>query len=632
MEGWRPHAIKPNHSTEGPAQLLFVSVTTWPSAGGGDGGPLALRLRLGVALALRLEDGAVTRERTYVFRSSYGWMSALCSCLSKGRPVWMVASDLLNTWRWLGGFRLVECNEPRRWQIVLTDRATILRGQLRGRGVRAVDIGNYYPCSLDDLSASFGAPLVPSPLPTQPEPMHVERCLSECRVLQAAFTELLSVQREHDLGVWATTAGGLALRAWRHRFMARAVYPHRCLSALGLERGSLFGGRNECYRLGKIAGPLYHVDVNSLYPTVMRDCQFPRRLDSYVHRPDLDWLGAALVTHTACAHCWVDTDRPYYPVRRPPILRGESKSQGVDNTWHPSMVPGRTYYPVGVFRTYLCGEELRWALARGDVLRVESAALYDRADLFSDYVTIFWGLRQSASNCPALREVYKLYLNSLWGKFAQRAPDKVCTDDVLPPMDQKWGKFWRWDVEKQQSYECQVIAGTVHEEVKGDGSWESFPAVAAHVCAAARVYMQRFKDCVGPGHYFYEDTDSLIVDGQGMDRLLCAGWVAADELGKLKLVGEHEHGEICGQKHYVLDGARTLAGLDRRALADGAGAYESWRTDRVAGCLGARGGETVHAVKESYHLPRASSHGVVGPDGWVQPFRLDQHFTREFTA
>lgn len=627
---WFPHAIKPNEVTEGPSQLLAFHCATWPSSCGGPGAPVAHRLRVGVAVAVRLRPGEDTAGVVHVFRTPHQWRAIVGRYLSPHRPLWVFAHGLLWHWRLVDGFRVIELNDPRGWRVVMGDGCTLFRGRPCGRSLRAADVTNYYHSTVEELQATFLPDAAPLPALHQREEYHVEHCAGVCRTVLEAVGALLKQRRAHDLGTWGATTAQLAWRTWRHKFMAAAVYPHRHLAALGLERGSLYGGRLSCYRLGRLPGRVWHLDANSLYPSVMSAYPYPRRLERYVVAPSVTWLRECLRSWCACAHVWIDTDKDLYPKRRQKTLRGEGCGGKVEEAWPAQSKPGRVYYPVGVFRTYLCGLELEQAIDRGHVLRVESAAVYEPADLFSKYVRHFWEQRRAARGDGVREAVAKLHLNSLWGKFVQRAPDRVCTGGEIPPDGSPWHHWYRDAPDEGEVYECQAVGGVVTEEVKGDGSWDSFPAVGAHVCANGRAVMARVKESCGAGHYWYEDTDSLLCDDEGFDRLLLAGWVRPRELGYLKLKGEHEHGEVIGPKHYRLDGRLTLAGRDGRAFALGPAAFGAWRDDGVGACISAHGARVPHQTLSVARLAGKFCEGVVGEQGAVTPFRLDCHFGPEY--
>src|SRR5258708_40080701 len=74
-------------------------------------------------------------------------------------------------------------------------------------------------------------------------------------------------------------------------------------------------GRNECYRLGEIQGPIYYRDINSMYLSVMRGNQFPTKLIAYKKRVNLDDIPEYCSSRLVTARVKISTDRPLYPLR-----------------------------------------------------------------------------------------------------------------------------------------------------------------------------------------------------------------------------------------------------------------------------------------------------------------------------
>jgi len=144
--------------------------------------------------------------------------------------------------------------------------------------------------------------------------------------------------------------------------------------ALELARRSYLGGRVECGRLGRVDGPVYRLDVNSMYPAVMRDNWYPTRLIGHTSRAEVAELHEWLAKWCVVAEVDLATDEPAYPV----------------------VVEGRLVFPVGRFLTVLASPELQHALERERVLAVHAVACYDRAVLFKAFVEECWAIRLAA--------------------------------------------------------------------------------------------------------------------------------------------------------------------------------------------------------------------------------------------
>ncbi|GAJ19963.1 unnamed protein product, partial [marine sediment metagenome] len=171
--------------------------------------------------------------------------------------------------------------------------------------------------------------------------------------------------------------------------------------AVDLERASYRGGRTECFFLGDLTdGDYYVLDVNSLYPAVMVDIQYPRKYKKIVHEPILRDLRYALRNHSVIARVLVETIEPVYAVKQ-----------------------ARTVFPIGRFMVTLCTPELKYALEHNDIIEVESMVVYEQAPLFTRFINRIYKLRQQfkAAGNESYQVLCKYLLNSLYGKFGQKA-------------------------------------------------------------------------------------------------------------------------------------------------------------------------------------------------------------------
>ena len=84
------------------------------------------------------------------------------------------------------------------------------------------------------------------------------------------FLEINSVSR------LCYTRGSTAMAAYLFRHYQKRIWIHNNKEAIDLERDSYRGGRCECFYLGELKDENYYIlDVNSLYPFVMREDAYP---------------------------------------------------------------------------------------------------------------------------------------------------------------------------------------------------------------------------------------------------------------------------------------------------------------------------------------------------------------------
>ncbi|GAI46523.1 unnamed protein product, partial [marine sediment metagenome] len=156
-----------------------------------------------------------------------------------------------------------------------------------------------------------------------------------------------------------------------------------------------------CFYLGELNSENYSiVDVNSLYPFVMRSNSYPVKYVTQTKGITTGALRYYLKDKSVIAKVLIDTDEPAYAVRRE-----------------------RTIFPVGRFWVTLTTPELKYAFQHNHIVKVEQAVIYEQADIFSSYVDRFYKLRQEFRSAGVAEyvELCKKFLNSLYGKFGQKA-------------------------------------------------------------------------------------------------------------------------------------------------------------------------------------------------------------------
>ena len=213
----------------------------------------------------------------------------------------------------------------------------------------------------------------------------------------------LNFIKEEDLGEFAFTISSQAMKAYRHRFMKYRIHIHADEEAMKLEREAYHGGRSECFYIGKWNKGMYYVDVNSLYPFVMKYYKYPVQLLSVV-KPKDD--GVQLLKeiidkgYLVIAKVFVEIDKNILPKKKDRLLA-----------------------PVGKFWTVLSTPEVRLAFAYGKILKVEKIAVYRGRRIFEDYVDYFYSKKMNSTGM--YKAFYKLFLNSLYGKWGQKNPNWI---------------------------------------------------------------------------------------------------------------------------------------------------------------------------------------------------------------
>lgn len=256
------------------------------------------------------------------------------------------------------------------------------------------------------------------------------------------------------------TRGSTAMAAFLLRHYTTKIYIHNNKQAIDLERDSYKGGRVECFYIGELnTEPYYILDVNSLYPHVMRNNLYPVKYVKIVHGCTVKQLKRYLKRYSVVAKVLVETNEPVYAVRR-----------------------NRTMFPIGSFWVTLCSPELRYGLAFGHIQIVDTLVLYEQENIFESYVDKFYTLRQEfkTAGVTEYEELCKKMLNSLYGKFGQRGETWKQVGDAPDEPDREELVFY------YKGYSCSKIRyllGQIFIRTGCGESFDSFPAIAAHVTA-----------------------------------------------------------------------------------------------------------------------------------------------------
>ena len=102
-----------------------------------------------------------------------------------------------------------------------------------------------------------------------------------------------------------------------------------------------------------------------------------------------------------------------YLVTAEVVIKTESENP------YPMRYNNRLVFPIGKFETTISTPEVIYALERDHIIKVKNVAIYESDYIFKDFVQHFYTARQKHRDNPVLNYLFKLILNSLYGKFGQ---------------------------------------------------------------------------------------------------------------------------------------------------------------------------------------------------------------------
>lgn len=317
------------------------------------------------------------------------------------------------------------------------------------------------------------------------------------------------------------TAGGLAKKSLL-KFMFKAnstsenlkifkeIFPMTIAEDTDFRKHKLYQG-GKClvspYKIGKIVKNIYKYDINSMYPTQMRNMLYPLEKPKKVNKISNDKYKIYILKikniygrlKENMIPVWYDTLTAEY--------KTEFFEQEEKYYWLEELQELENYYEL----IYNCVEIL------------EYEGRYFRGA--EDYVDHYYKIKKDSSG--VIRNGAKLFLNSAYGKIAQRIEREKC--------------------EYKLSEDGYIHLVKLGEEIDEKGMMSV--VVGSRITALSRVLLMEYirKICKNnPKKYFvYCDTDSVHALCEFKD-------TNEKELGKMKSEGIYEFGKYLAPKTYLL--------------------------------------------------------------------------------
>lgn len=260
------------------------------------------------------------------------------------------------------------------------------------------------------------------------------------------------------------------------------------------------GGRVEVYKgYGK---NLYYYDINSLYPSVMIE-DMPLECPIQTNKFMSDKIGFYEVEFLQ------DT----YFLISPISIKTKT------GNYYVNAKKGEIYS--------LISNEILYLKKKNIKLKIISGYYFQRkAKIFLNYVNHYYNIKKNSKN-ETDRQIAKLMLNSLYGKFGQKL-----TGDVIEIRDTENVKY---DFITYDAYNDLVL---VHKDfnVKIKGVY-----ISAYITSLARIKHLELMEKVGFESIYYVDTDSIVTSKKIK---------TSDKLGAFKLEAEIREGVFITAKTY----------------------------------------------------------------------------------
>lgn len=306
-----------------------------------------------------------------------------------------------------------------------------------------------------------------------------------------------------------TTLSSLALGIFRCKFLLDLNIPIITGKMYNDIKDSYTGGNVEVYKpFGK---NIYHYDVNSLYPFVMKNYPMPVGEPIYFEGDITNYQ-----------------DKPFgffdVIVKAPkflniPLLQTKLKLNNYT----------KTISPVGTWRGFYLSEEIYKAKELKYEIEILRGYIFNKGYIYKEYVNYFYEMKVNSERNSPYFIIAKLLLNSLYGRLGM---NPVKEKHVIIKNSESFNIFNNYNVTNvvNLNYNKELISYLDFKEdlEEKDIILNISVPTAAAVTAFARLYMYKFKNLKDTNIY-YTDTDSLDINRKLDDSLV------GSEIGKLKL-------------------------------------------------------------------------------------------------
>ena len=441
----------------------------------------------------------------------------------------------------------------------VTKQITNKEGKNEKRKIRIWDSCNYLPYTLKAIGESIGIPKMKMPDFQDVDKQYLkEYCKNDVEVLAQFIKQLINFLKIHNLTRLKSTGSSIAMNAFRHKFYnekTNPIYIHAHPQATRLERASFRGGITDLYQPpGQYKRHAYKLDINSMYPNACLH-QMPVELIDYKqYKPNLkEKMLQNLDKYHCIAECEFKLSLKYSLILNKIPIKFDKNNQPKQYT--------KCIFVKGTQTAALNTPEIKYILEHGEILKVNKLAMYRKADIFTEYVKFFYQKKvEYKKTNPAFCEFSKLCLNKLYGKWGQKASDYNLISKTMP-----------FDVNSkiiytphQDDIHLMHFGNKLYKITKtDDNAVDSFVAISSAIAAYSRIHLIELILKAGIKHVYYSDTDSLIVDETGYERL--QNEIDQLEIGKLKIEEETNNFEIIKPKHYIFNGNLKVKGVKKNA-------------------------------------------------------------------
>ena len=485
-----------------------------------------------------------------------------------------------------------------------------------GFRISIYDTFNYVQQSLEFIGEAIGLPKKEIDFKTATYDKLSAYCLNDTEIIHKLIKSLIEFLTTNELSRIKATAGSLSLNAFRHRFYDKEttpIYIHDHRQCITMERKAYKGGISDCYKVGRYKKTLTKLDINSMYPYIMKKHPSPTRLIYYSEDKEKEDLKKLLTEQIKHRHIIAEVT-----IRLPKKYAYILTSFTINNEDKKGFLSGE-------FTETLSTPELEYAIKYGEIITVHKIGIYEKTRIFTEYVDFFYKkrLEYDRQNNGAFSLFCKGMLNNLYGKFGQRGGDlEILSENAESDI----AKYTIVDENGQQNI---IHMGTkvMRYTKNDDNAYDSFVAIAAMITAYARMYLIEMIIACGREHIYYCDTDSLIVDREGLKNLKRYVDYKGKQLGKLKVEETSDNSVFYRPKFYIFGKEFKCKGVSKKHTVINENSdvitIEQPRFERFKTSMKTKHLSSVRVTKIRKTMTKRYDKGIINEDNTIEPYTIE---------
>ena len=249
-----------------------------------------LRFRVGVALVHDGTPGAPPAEQFLHFTDTDEFFALIDALPLSSNPLWIFAHNHGFDARIVGWFRQVSLGR----YSMYPGAAVKGRGRFKeplailasppflvrlfrpdGQVIFLTDTYQWFERSLAAIGDQIGMPKGKVHFEDCPIEELITYCERDVLILEEAIKRMWQFLKRVRVRDWQPTRAAQAMMIFRSGYERKRIRRPKDAAPLKFARLSYYGGKVECFYIGKREGAFYQVDVNSMYPWVMKECLMP---------------------------------------------------------------------------------------------------------------------------------------------------------------------------------------------------------------------------------------------------------------------------------------------------------------------------------------------------------------------